>query len=1132
MKLAYILLAHQHPQLTTRLIKRLIADGSTVALHYDLKAGEKDLQTIKDSLAEHNDQVLYADRVKVGWGEWSIIQATLNALQKLDTLEEKPDYVHLMSGADYPTRPETEFKQFLERNYGTEFIQAVNIIHEQWVTGGLSKERFEYRHYFNWQQHKKLFDWNYKIQKKFFPKRRFPNNLTPHMGSQWWTLTWKSCAEILDYSKNPELIKFFQTVWIPDEMYIQTIVAKAAGKNRIAGSCLTLYRFNHNGLPLVFTNGHHEYLSRQPFFFARKISPYAIDLRDQLDKLHSVYTPSDISSNNLVTIDKSFGKHTNDYDKFIALYGDKYRKGQRHIGMVHDAWYGDLEWNDKPYYIVVGASKSELRQIQKFLSSHNDIVCHGELFNKDTIEFAKNQNQFAGFSIDNTSLRDHSRPSFITQILRKSLSKIVVFLLPFDSANDLLEMCLWDRNSRIIAVKSNPFLNFYDKYKDVINILKQDIELEYDLKDQEKYISSKIRELFIESHQEFQKEHKAFWEKIYHAQPLNIEICLYGGESVWMKEILEFMDDYLEKDEYLDQNICKQFKTEIKPLQHKKWLNDYRHLHGNIPQLSSLFFDLSEHEQKIFWNFRNPYAGELLWYDKAYYVIIGGSRTELKQTQEFLNTYSDVICHGELFNDKKIEFADHPEFMNLPCEEIVSRDQNKSNFLISLLNKSRNKITAFLLPIDSDESVLDMCLWDRNARIISIKTNPFLNFYDKYKSTSLLSDSLVTYDNNELKTQELLLFEEQHKVFIDNLKNFHNKHNKLWEKIYQSKPSHIEICLYDTTRIWMVELLDFINRHLDKDIGKRLINRSSQNQYNHWLSEYRQLHGVIPQLSRLFYDLRDHEQQIFWNFRNPHSGELSWNNKPYLVITGASLHELKYIQQYLSQIPNIACHGSLFAENIIDFTDSAPEFAGYDCYDVHKRDRYQQDFLARVIQHTDADLVAFLLPFGNDEFIFNTVVQDPNAHVVFIDSSALLMYDKIHRNKESLALLSSNAKVDKTSAKAQFENFYQRIHDRANYIKNTLNQMDKLNTTICLYNHTKWDNELILFLNRWHEEADLKLPRLTVTEPNLVAQSEEIRVQYRQDLNQMILNTANINSLRGAEHKFFWKLWQIRHNVV
>lgn len=96
-----------------------------------------------------------------------------------------------------------------------------------------------------------------------------------------------------------------------------------------------------------------------------------------------------------------------------------------------------------------------------------------------------------------------------------------------------------------------------------------------------------------------------------------------------------------------------------------------------------------------------------------------------------------------------------------------------------------------------------------------------------------------------------------------------------------------------------------------------------------------------------------------------------------------------------------------------------------------------------------------------------------------------------------------------------------------------LNQMDKLNTMICLYNHTNRDNELILFLNRWHEEADLKLPRLTVTEPNLaVAQSEEIRVQYRQDLNQMILNTANINSLRGAEHKFFWKLWQIRHNVV
>ena len=869
MKLAYILLAHQHPKLIVRLIKKLITDGSVVALHYDLKAGEKDFQLIKESLSEYKDFVFYADRVKVGWGEWSIIQATLNALQQLETLENKPDYVHLMSGADYPTRSETEFKQFLERNYGTEFIQAVNITQERWVTGGLSNERYEYRHYFNWQQHQKLFDWNYTVQKKFFPKRRFPENLTPHMGSQWWTLTWKSCNEILDYSKNPALIKFFQTVWIPDEMYIQTIVAKAAGKNRIAGNCLTLYRFNNNGLPLVFTNGHHEYLSRQPFFFARKISPYALDLRDQLDQLHDKLNTKNISTssntNNILVFDKNIGKHTKEYDDFVILNGNKDRKGQRHIGSTHDAWYGDLEWNSKPYYVIVGGSISELKQVQNFLNTQTDIICHGTLFNKNKIDFVNDLEQFAGFSSDDVALRDHSKPNFLVQVLRKDLSKVVAFLLPFGDGGDLL----------------------------------------------------------------------------------------------------------------------------------------------------------------------------------------------------------------------------------------------------------------------------DMCLWDRNARIIAIKTNPFLNFYDQYKESPLLSDDVLISEEDGIKSREMQIFEKQHAAFLEVHQAFHQKHEGFWKKVYNAHPSHIEICLYDNNRIWMVEILDFINRHLDKDIGKRLINRTSQYQYNKWLSEYRQLHGVIPQLSRMFYDLRDHEQQIFWNFRNPQSGELSWNNKPYLVITGASLLELKYIQEYLNEMPNIVCHGALFAEDKIDFANGNETFAGYEHNDVHKRDRYQQDFLARVIKYTKAKLVAFLLPFGNDEFIFNTAIQDNNARVIFVESSTLLMYAKAKQNKDTFSLAAAKKNTNKlSSSKAHFETFYKDIQDRANYIKHVLNESQDYQKSLCLYDHTKWDDDLVLFLNRWHEESDLQMPRLNTDSPALTNMSQKINTHYRNELNTFPLSTAHINCLQGDEYKFFWKLWQVRYRVI
>lgn len=863
MKLAYVLLAHQHPDLIIRLVERLTQHDSYVVIHYDLNGGEVAFDYLQSALIYLQDKVFWAKRIKVGWGEWSIIQATLNCLSILAEHDLELDYIHLLSGADYPTRSEVEFKKFLAHNFGTEYIQAVDISREQWVTGGLSHERYQYRHFINWQKRPALFDLSFKLQKKFFPKRAFPNNLTPHMGSQWWTLTWTTCKEILEYSKNPKLVKFFQTVWIPDEMYIQTLVAKVVGKARIANKCLTLYQFNYNGLPLVFTNDHFEYLLKQPFFFARKISPYANQLRNALDQ--DAKKSKTIDSNLLTT---KFGVVSDDYANFLVEHGNLKRKGKRIIGLIQDAWYGDLEWNDKTYYVIVGASRTELKMVQDFLNKQPNIVCHGFLFNENKIDFYKQQDTYADCHSNDILIREHSRPNFLVQVLQQDVNKIVAFLLPFDEGGDLLEMCLWDRNSRFIVLKTNPFMLYYETYKE----------------------------------------------------------------------------------------------------------------------------------------------------------------------SEFL------------------------------------------------------------------------------------------------KSTEQLLDSKV-------KSQDLQLTEKLKTTFTELAQEYRLHHENFWKRLHTAQPKNLEICLYDSRRVWMSEGLNFIEWNHEQDTGIKISKYLNQRLYDKWLQQYRLIHSNIPHLSRLFYDLSEDEQAVFRAFREPNYGELSWNKKPYLVISGSSRYELMLIQEYLNQIPNVVCHGDLFGEQEIEFAPNIKNCAGYESNDILKRDRYQQDFLARVIQDTKAKLVAFLLPFGGDEFILNVALKDRNAAFVLLKSTTLIAYErnqKIVSSRQkivpSLAQEDISANLSSQVPITEFDIFYKQSKDHSDYIKQQFDILKKRFTELCFYDTSDWDIQLVTFLNRWNEEVGLHLPLLDSESLQSIARKIDANYNHRLALTE--LDTSEINRLDALERKIFWRRWQTRYRVL
>jgi hypothetical protein len=238
---------------------------------------------------------LVEDRIRCGWGDFSLVDATVKGLKLIRRLGIGCDRVMLVSGSCMPVRPIRALSKFLDANPKVEFIEAHG---PEWVSNGLRHERYQYWHFFNQQSQQRFFRTHYVLQRKFWPKRRFPRGLEPKFGSQWWCLTWDVCEKILDYVRaHPLTYFFFSTTWIPDELFFQTLVHHFTRPEDLAQRNLTFFYFNDWGKPLVFLDEHLEILRQLPYYFARKISGRAKQLRGDLA---GIATDQDISDDDII----------------------------------------------------------------------------------------------------------------------------------------------------------------------------------------------------------------------------------------------------------------------------------------------------------------------------------------------------------------------------------------------------------------------------------------------------------------------------------------------------------------------------------------------------------------------------------------------------------------------------------------------------------------------------------------------------------------------------------------------------------------------------------------------------------------------------------------------------------------
>ncbi len=285
-KIAYLLLCHKDPEAIIQKAERLTAVGDYMVIHFDGRASDQDFEEIRSAL-KHNPNVCFTRRrIKCGWGEWSLVQATLNAIKAGLDAFPRATHFYMLSGDCMAIKTAQYAHQFLDR-HDCDFIESFDFFESNWIKTGLKEERLIYRHYFNERKYKRLFELSVAIQQKLGLEREVPDDLQMQIGSQWWCLRRRTVEAILDLvKKRRDIIRFFRTTWIPDETFFQTLVRHLVPEPEIQSRTLTFLMFTDYGMPVNFYNDHYDLLLGQDFLFARKISPEAKDLKRRLGRLY------------------------------------------------------------------------------------------------------------------------------------------------------------------------------------------------------------------------------------------------------------------------------------------------------------------------------------------------------------------------------------------------------------------------------------------------------------------------------------------------------------------------------------------------------------------------------------------------------------------------------------------------------------------------------------------------------------------------------------------------------------------------------------------------------------------------------------------------------------------------------
>lgn len=289
MKHAFLIQAHQYPEQLYRLVIALNSPNNTFYIHVDKKNSNFMSSEYIYKLYQYPQVYFIQDRIKVYWGGFSQIMATLKMLK--EAINGDFDYFHLLSGVDYPLKSTEYIDSFFRNSCNKNFLRYNPEESMYWYR----MERYYFHDFLDWRKKNKTL--TEQIQRRFFFlvekfvavlvqvfKMRIRKNL--HMnyyhGSNWFSLTNDAVKYIISFlEKNTWILKRFEYTAFSDEsFFIMLLMNNSQFKNTVVNDDLRLRNengeLNRNGY--ILTEKDYERITHSTALWGRKVIPGLSDL--------------------------------------------------------------------------------------------------------------------------------------------------------------------------------------------------------------------------------------------------------------------------------------------------------------------------------------------------------------------------------------------------------------------------------------------------------------------------------------------------------------------------------------------------------------------------------------------------------------------------------------------------------------------------------------------------------------------------------------------------------------------------------------------------------------------------------------------------------------------------------------
>ena len=284
---AWLIVTHGNFPILEKQLAFLDSPNADFYIHVD--AGVKDFDFEKYRAIPRSSQVVFVDRVKVSWGDYSLTEATLRLLRA--AAEGGCDYYHLLSGVDVPLKSRDYIEQYFADHPGVNFINL-----ERDVISRRNMARVKY--YYPFQR------WNIRnvtlrrcireatalCQRLAFVDRtrKLPGDFVFQKATEWFSIT-RGLAEYV-LGREEQIREIFHDTFCSDEMFLPTIAVNSPFKDTIPPAdperrhknCLRYIDWQR-GNPYTFTDGDYDELiaAGPDYLFARKFdykaSPGVVD---------------------------------------------------------------------------------------------------------------------------------------------------------------------------------------------------------------------------------------------------------------------------------------------------------------------------------------------------------------------------------------------------------------------------------------------------------------------------------------------------------------------------------------------------------------------------------------------------------------------------------------------------------------------------------------------------------------------------------------------------------------------------------------------------------------------------------------------------------------------------------------